>query len=183
MQILANLDLSVFYSLNNIAGWSPFVRLIIVFFAVYLAFILPIALLILILRESSSWSEKIHKSGIILLSAGVSRGVATVIRFFYHRPRPFLSHEVYQLFPESSYSFPSGHSTFFFAFAFAIYLYNKKWGIWFLIATIFITIARVMAGVHYPSDILSGAIIGFVTAFLAVKYLSSPLKRLINKFL
>ena len=47
----------------------------------------------------------------------------------------------------------------------AVYLYNKKWGIGFFIATILITMSRVIAGVHYPSDILDGAAIGILVAY------------------
>jgi undecaprenyl-diphosphatase len=98
-------------------------------------------------------------------------GVTEIIRFFYHRPRPFLTYHVHQLIPETSYSFPSGHSTFFFAFSYAVYLYNKKWGIWFLSATTVLTIARIMAGVHYPSDIVGGIILGTLVAKISFTYL------------
>ena len=74
---------------------------------------------------------------------------------------------------DSAWSFPSGHATFFFAMATAIYLYNKKWGIWFFVGAILISIGRVIAGLHYPSDILGGAIIGafvaYVTFYVAQK--------------
>ncbi|PIY74247.1 MAG: hypothetical protein COY85_03785, partial [Candidatus Portnoybacteria bacterium CG_4_10_14_0_8_um_filter_40_50] len=43
--------------------------------------------------------------------------------------------------------------------------YNKKLGLWFLGASIFMSLARVVAGVHYPLDILGGAIVGILVAF------------------
>ena len=89
-----------------------------------------------------------------------------IIRFFYHRPRPFITLQVNQLLSENEWSFPSGHSAFFFAMAAAIYFYNKKWGIGFFIAAILMNISRIIAGVHYPTDILSGAIIGGATAYI-----------------
>ena len=70
-----------------------------------------------------------------------------------------------------------------FAFAFAIYLYNKKWGIWFLFATLLMTTARVIAGVHYPSDILGGMIVGVMVAYLAFRYLEPVFKKIINRFI
>ena len=48
-----------------------------------------------------------------------------------------------------------------------IYFYNKKWGIFFFLATILITVSRVIAGIHYPSDIVGGALIGVAVAYIA----------------
>jgi undecaprenyl-diphosphatase len=50
----------------------------------------------------------------------------------------------------------------------AIYLCNKKWGIWFVIAAILMNISRIVAGVHYPSDILGGAVVGIMVGYLVV---------------
>ena len=74
--------------------------------------------------------------------------------------------DVHQLLPETSWSFPSGHATFFFAMATAIYLYNKKWGIFFFAATVLMTVSRVVSGIHYPFDIIGGAVIGIAVAYL-----------------
>lgn len=177
MQSLTQLDLNIFFLLNSAAGRSAETDFLIVFFADYLAFVLPIVFLGLLYRAAWPWREKFWAAGIVLFSAFLARfGVTSLIRFFYHRPRPFLVYDVQQLFSESSYSFPSSHATLFFAFAFAVYWYNKKWGFWFLIATTLMTAARVMAGVHYPSDILGGLIIGGVVAYLVSRYLK-PLSR------
>ncbi|MGC8651416.1 MAG: phosphatase PAP2 family protein, partial [Minisyncoccia bacterium] len=70
--------------------------------------------------------------------------------------------------PESGWSFPSGHATFFFALAAAVYLYNKKWGRGLFLAALIITLSRIIVGVHYPSDILGGMVIGMIVAYLTV---------------
>lgn len=99
------------------------------------------------------------------ISAVIARlGVTELIRFLYHRPRPFSALPAHQLLTDNAWSFPSGHATFFFAMATAIYLYNKKWGVFFFTAAILMTISRVIAGIHYPSDIVGGALIGITVA-------------------
>lgn len=168
---------------NNLAGHSQFFDFLIVFFAEYLAFILPVIFLFLLYRETGHIREKIWIFSIVFFSALFAKFVVTdAIRFFYHRPRPFLTLNVHQLLTDPAYSFPSAHTSFFFAFAFAIYLYNKKWGNWFFFGALCIGIARVMAGVHYPTDILGGIVVGFATSYIIFKYLGPIFKKIIDKF-
>ena len=69
------------------------------------------------------------------------------------------------LFSESGYAFPSGHATFFMALAFALFFNHKKAGYVFILFALLIGIARIIAGVHFPVDILGGFILGFFIAF------------------
>lgn len=148
------------------AGLSPFFDTIIVFFASYLAYILIAVFIALVFFSQYSKLEKLRILIVVSVSAIIVRfGVVELIRFFYHRPRPFNDMSVTQLLTSSDWSFPSGHATFFFAMATAVYLYNKKWGIGFLIAAFVMGVSRVIAGVHYPSDIIGGALIGAAVAY------------------
>jgi len=63
---------------------------------------------------------------------------------------------------ENLQSFPSGHAIFFFALSTVIYSFNKKLGIFFLAFSTLMSIARIFVGVHWPSDILAGAILGTI---------------------
>ena len=159
-------DTQLLYLLNSVAGQSPLFDGIIVFFASYLAYILVALFLALVFFSHYPRQEKLQILLVTLISTVIARlGITELTRFFYHRPRPFLDLPVHQLLTDSSWSFPSGHATFFFAMATAVYLHNKKWGFIFFITTILITISRVIAGVHYPSDIVGGAIIGIAVAY------------------
>ncbi len=164
-----SLDIQLFYLLNNLAGQSPLFDAVIVFFASYLAYILVALFLVLVFFSQYPKREKLQIFWVTVISTIIARfGVTELIRFFYHRPRPFSALDnVHQLLTNGEWSFPSGHATFFFAMATAIYLYNKKWGIFFFLATILITVSRVIAGIHYPSDIVSGALIGIAVAYIA----------------
>lgn len=159
------IDTQLFYIVNNLAGQSPLFDGVIVFFALYLAYILVALFLALLLFSHYSKREKLIIFLITGISAVIARlGVTELIRFLYHRPRPFSVLPVHQLLTDNAWSFPSGHATFFFAMATAIYLYNKKWGVFFFTAAILMTISRVIAGIHYPSDIVVGALIGITVA-------------------
>lgn len=156
-------DFSVFTFLNNLAGRSNTLDGLIVFLGAYLPYLLVLVFLVLVWRERVTLREKIEMATLPIVAALVTRfGVVSFIRYFYHRPRPFVDHQVNQLIAETSSSFPSGHATFFFTLSTVIFYYNKRWGTVFLIASALVSMARVAAGVHYPSDILAGATIGAV---------------------
>ncbi|TSC64659.1 MAG: Bacitracin transport permease protein BCRC [Parcubacteria group bacterium Gr01-1014_91] len=181
-----SLDTQLFYLLNNLAGQSQLLDGVIVFLASYLAYVLIIAFIAFVLFSQYQRREKLQ----ILFVAGVSTliarfGVAELIRLFYQRPRPFsVLDNVQQLLTSNEWSFPSGHATFFFALATVVYLHNKKWGIGFFIATIFMTTSRVVAGIHYPSDIVGGAIIGIAVAYtifyITQRYISTTHTKLVG---
>ncbi len=62
--------------------------------------------------------------------------------------------------PASGYSFPSGHATVSWALAVVLVSVEKMYApIWFLLAFC-ISLSRVYLGVHFPSDVVAGAIIG-----------------------
>ncbi|MBI4065784.1 phosphatase PAP2 family protein [Candidatus Kaiserbacteria bacterium] len=161
------LDTQLFYLLNNLAGRSQFFDGIIVFLAGDFKYVLIVMFVAFLIFSQYPNLRKLQIIFITALSSGIAYfGVTKLVRFLYHRPRPFLDHTVNQLLTNDNWSFPSGHATFFFAVAMAVYLYNKKWGIVFFIATIFMTMSRIIAGIHYPSDIVGGAIIGIIIAYI-----------------
>lgn len=141
-----------------------------IFLADYFGYLLVLAAAIVIFKEKN-WKDKIYFASFVALSLIVARGIiAEAIKFFVSRPRPF---SVLNIQPLSQYdgydsgmSFPSGHASFFFALAAAIFYFDKKWGIRFFAAALIMGIARIFVGVHWPLDILVGAIIGVGSAFL-----------------
>ena len=161
------LDTLVFHLLNDMAGQSPALDGAFVFFASYLGYALIGLFLALAFISRRSLREKLSFFFIAALSSVTARfGVAEFIRFFYHRPRPFADLSVTQLLATNEWSFPSGHATFYFALATAVYLYDKKWGIGFFAAAALMGASRVVAGIHYPSDIALGALIGVLVAYI-----------------
>ncbi len=160
------IDVKIFYFFNNLAGKSAVFDATVIFFADYLQYVMAaIFILFLYLTNRSNW-QKFQIFLITAISMVIARfGVTNLIRFLYPRPRPFMVYQVNQLISEGINGFPSGHAALFFAMAAAIYFYNKKWGAWFFVAAVLMTLSRVVAGVHYPSDILGGAVIGILSAY------------------
>ena len=87
------------------------------------------------------------------------------------RPRPWLDVEgLVNLLGESAYrSFPSGHATSAFAFGFAL-LFGapNKWLKWVsMIVAILMGLSRLYVGVHYPTDVAGGVLVGLLAGWLA----------------
>jgi len=176
-------DTNLFFYLNSYAGRSVSVDAGIVFIASWLPYIL-IAIFVLYLASKKSISKK--EKVVAIVTAGVAAliariGVGSPIRFFFPRPRPFLTYQVHQLIPEHAPSFPSGHALFFFAFSTVVYFYNKKLGVLLLVLSACVCIARVAAGIHYPSDITAGAGIGILCGILTIQHLRPLIRGVVRR--
>lgn len=173
------LDLSTFQALHDISGKAAWSDSVILFFGHWLPYVVLAAVLVLALRDF--WAgQKINAASyaVALISGLVARyGVAEAIRVFYHRPRPFIALDLPHLLTEMSYSFPSGHSIFFFALAAGVFAQNRRVGSWLFVAALLIGLGRIAAGVHYPSDIVGGALLGILVGFLGARLLRAYGKR------
>ncbi|MAF79703.1 hypothetical protein CL629_01340 [bacterium] len=166
------MDLSLFEFFYSFAHRSPFWDGFIVFFASYVPYLLGIGILFFVYRISSSWKNGLYLISVFALTAILSRGIlAELIGFFSQKPRPSVFLDIAPLFLKEGFSFPSGHAAFFFALSFFAFIVYRKWGIVFLGISILIGIARIIAGVHFPVDILGGIVVGFISFVLVYSFL------------
>lgn len=104
-----------------------------------------------------------------VLSAGVALALAKVLSEIVDRPRPFVvDPSGVHLFSghAADPGFPSDHATGAFAVAMAIYLRNRLCGSVAFVAATVLAVGRVAIGVHFPSDVLAGAVLGCAVAVL-----------------
>ena len=116
---------------------------------------------------------KTRKTGVIMLAALLADVLLcnVVIKNLVARTRPYEVVDGLKLLIEkqSDYSFPSGHTGS--SFASAIVLWKElpgKYGVMALIVAVLIAYSRLYVGVHYPSDVLAGVVIGTVLALVSV---------------
>lgn len=97
------------------------------------------------------------------------------------RPRPcHLDETIALLVPRpSSFSCPSTHTAWAFAGATSIFLYHKRAGIIALVIAAIMGFSRMYMFVHFPTDVLLGALLGVVLA-VAVKALVEKLEKMIK---
>lgn len=78
------------------------------------------------------------------------------------RERPFWVNDTVQLLVTApkDFSFPSGHTQASFVSAAAIWVNHRKWGMAAFILAALIAFSRLYLYVHFPTDVLAGALIG-----------------------
>lgn len=153
-------------------SWA-FDTLIVDLFMTKTAKVVPIlACIVWLVFEFRRQGRSIAFFGKMLLGSFLAMTLARLLQnFSAHRPRPLHNPDlVYQL-PhgietntlEGWSSFPSDTSALAFAIAAGVFLASKRLGIAaFLWAAIIVAFPRAYAGLHYPSDLIGGALIGLL---------------------
>lgn len=113
--------------------------------------------------------KRMFSVSLLVLSGFFAWFLARILKYIFHIPRPFMTHDILPLVFEKGYSFPSEHTTVFFALATAVYFLNRRTGFWMYILAFIIGISRIIIGVHYPVDILAGAVLGIFIGFIFIK--------------
>lgn len=141
----------------------------VMFFATFLIWILYAGLVILWFVDGRIKKEQVIHA---LLASFVAWSIAMIIKYYFPTIRPFIRNGggVDVLFAPTDAAFPSGHTTLAFGVAVTIFMHDRKIGWFFLIGALVIGIARVLANVHYPVDILGGALIGTLVAVVVEKF-------------
>ena len=93
-----------------------------------------------------------------------------IIKFLVMRPRPYTElSSLVVLATENDMSFPSGHTSISTAMAYVLSKEYKNW--YFMLIPLMVGLSRLYIGVHYPSDVIGGFILGLIIAYLLERYL------------
>jgi len=160
------MDLFLFQQINQFANKWLWLDTLGIYLAEYFEYVVVFCLLLFLLKLKKYWKMVFQA----IISAVLARFVIVeLIRWLWPRPRPFVENNVNSLLIHNTAAFPSGHAAFFFALSTIVYFYNKKIGILFFLASFLICLARVFTGIHWPLDILAGAVIGVLSGWLIHK--------------
>jgi len=136
--------------------------------------------------------EKAKKAAILcFLAVMLSFFANEVLKIIFERPRPYVVHYGVNLlggigstvFSLTNYSFPSGHSAVIFA---VCTIFGKKYGhiSLFMALACLVGFSRIYLGVHYPLDVIFGALFGISVSLLILRYeneIFNGFEELINK--
>jgi hypothetical protein len=133
---------------------------------------LAIPLSLLVTGAIKNDKDMRKKALLITESLALSTGITFAMKYTFKRQRPYTKDTlIIRVGPGGGYSFPSGHTSQAFSVATSLSMAYPKW---YVIAPAYlwagtVAFSRMYLGVHYPSDILAGAIVGSGSAILTYK--------------
>jgi len=167
-----NLDVKIFRSINNLqCGFLNTVIPVTDKSTVFTSTLVPAGLFAYSRSEKNYYDE--NSAVLTALSEGLSAGITFGMKNIFKRDRPFTTlsnvHYNKSRFLLDRYSFPSGHTAVTFSMATSLSLrYPEKpvliSGV-YLYSTV-IALGRIYLGVHYPTDVLTGMLVGSGSAAL-----------------
>ena len=175
MQLIQNFDASALLYIQDFFR-TPILTAIMVFFST----IGNVGLLWIALGIILLFPKRTRRGGFDLLICLALAYIVNdlVIKEIVARVRPYDAIEGLTILvkPLRSFSFPSGHANSSFAAALALTLAFGKKGAWAYIPAALIAFSRCYVGVHYPSDVLAGMLVGTLVAWGAFMLLGKFVK-------
>lgn len=164
------MDERLYETINGFASRHDGFEDVMHFFAVDAQYLF-VGLLAFLFLMRGKWASRNARHGVIaaLLSAGLALLAAHLITLAWDRPRPYVADPADShlfLAPSHDPSFPSDHTTAAFAIAVSIFLRSRRIGLLALAMALTLAVARVAVGVHYPGDVMGGALLGTGAALL-----------------
>jgi undecaprenyl-diphosphatase len=139
---------------------------ILIFCAKYLLYVIAIAVAAYWLLSPRAGKIELALTAIAALP--LAYAVARLAGLFFSHPQPFSVFHYEPLIPhEVDNSFPSDHSAIAGALAGVASLYNRALGVLLWILAVAVAAGRVLSGLHYPVDAVTGLVLGGLSAAIA----------------
>lgn len=125
-----------------------------------------IAILLYLLGNEKG--KAVSKKMILILIVVVI--ISQIIKFVVMRPRPYTElSSLVLLSLGTDPSFPSGHTTISTAMSYVLFKEYNKW--YLLLIPVIVALSRLYIGVHYPSDVVGGFLLGIIIAYIMEHYI------------
>lgn len=104
----------------------------------------------------------------VFLIPGISLILLTIIRKYINAPRPYEKYDIDPIIKKDTKgkSFPSRHVFSIFVIAGTLYNISATIGMFLIFLGILLALVRVIGGVHFPKDVIFGALIGIVSSII-----------------
>lgn len=179
----SQLNIDTFRVINDLGKQYSSLNSTMVFLAEYMVYFLGLIIM-------AYWFTQSRKNKMMIIQAMVAFVTAELIGKLVGKLH--LNYQPFAVLPNVNKlvdhavdnSFPSDHTILFFSICFSFWLVQKKTGwVWLLLAFC-VAISRIWVGVHYPFDVVTGALIGIISALFS--YWVAPkitfIKQLLNLY-
>jgi undecaprenyl-diphosphatase len=111
---------------------------------------------------------------IVLVAVLTDQINSSILKEFFARPRPCHTMENIRLLVDcgAGKSFPSSHAANNFALATVLSFFYRRWKWVFITLASAVAFSRTYIGVHYPLDLVAGAIVGFLIASAVILFVT-----------
>ncbi|MBJ8106024.1 MULTISPECIES: undecaprenyl-diphosphatase [Bacillus cereus group] len=179
----SQLNIDAFRAINDLGKQYSSLNSTMVFLAEYMVYFLGLIII-------AYWFTQSRKNKMMIIQAMVAFITAEIIGKLAGKLH--LNYQPFTVLPNVNKlvdhavdnSFPSDHTILFFSICFSFWLVRKKARWLWLVLAFCVAISRIWVGVHYPFDVLTGALIGIISALFS--YWLTPkitfIKQLLNLY-
>ncbi|WP_049572028.1 phosphatase PAP2 family protein [Streptomyces sp. SBT349] len=181
-----DIELDVLYDLNgfgeSLPGWGERAVTFLGEHGIPVALTLLVVGAWFLVRRRADAAQAVAGTAWAGLAAGLAFLANAPIRDFVARPRPFVDHPDLAVLLEGKdgYSFVSDHASVAMAVAVALFLVHRVLGAIAFGLALLQGLARVILGVHYPSDVIGGFALGTAVALLLAPLAQAALTPLVR---
>ena len=174
-------NVQLFRAINDIGKDYTFLNPFFVLIAEYTIYVLILALVVY-------WFTRIKANRVMIISAILSFVLAEIVGkslgllHFNYQPFVDLTNVNQLIEKEIGNSFPSDHTMIFFTVCFTFFFFRTKFKYFWFFLAILVGLSRIWAGVHYPADVLVGAIVGIGAAYACSKITPKSIQKLLSKW-
>ncbi|MGO4348255.1 undecaprenyl-diphosphatase [Paenibacillus sp. MCAF9] len=173
-------NIHLFRLVNDLGKQYPYLNPAMVFIAEFMVYFLVLGVVFI-------WFTRHKQSRMMIVCATITfvfaEIIGKIIGKFHSNNQPFAElANVNKLIEKAvDNSFPSDHTILFFSFCVSFWLFRKGWWFLWVILASLVGISRIWVGVHYPADVLVGAMISIISS--SIVYLVVPKLSLTQKLL
>lgn len=161
--VFSQFNIDAFRLINDLGKQYPYLNPVIVFLAEYMLYFLCLSIVVY-------WFTRTNRNRMMVIQAVIAFILAEILgkiagQFHSHyQPFAVLPHVNQLIEHDIDNSFPSDHTILFFSVCISFWLVRKK-GEWlWLMLPFCVAISRIWVGVHYPIDVITGALLGVISA-------------------
>ncbi|MGQ7875394.1 undecaprenyl-diphosphatase [Bacillus sp. 1A] len=179
----SQLNIDAFRAINDLGKQYSSLNSTMVFLAEYMVYFLGLIII-------AYWFTQSRQNKMVIIQAMIAFITAEIIGKL--AGKLYLNYQPFAALPNVNKlvdhavdnSFPSDHTILFFSICFSFWIVRKKARWLWLVLAFCVAISRIWVGVHYPFDILTGALIGIISALFS--YWLTPqitfIKQLLNLY-